>query len=58
MVKTLQDDRPDWWDEYDDYLLEKSEEDYEITMALKPQRDLDEQIVLDELFPNESEINL
>ena len=51
MAKTFQDDHPDWWDEYDDYLLQKSEEDYEIAMALKPQRDLDEQIVLDELFP-------
>lgn len=58
MVKTFQDNHPDWWDEYDDYLLQKEEMDYEIAMALKPQRDLDEQIVLDELFPNEPEINL
>jgi len=52
MARTYQD-----MDEYDEYLLEKSERDYEIAMALKPERDLEEQIVLDELFPNEQEIN-
>jgi len=50
-VKTYQDDYPDWWDEYDDYLQQRSEEDYRIAMELQPQRDLEEQEMLDELFP-------
>ena len=45
-MKTYQD-----WDEYDDYLQQKMDEDYKIDMALKPQRDLEEQEVMDELFP-------
>jgi len=40
-------------DEYDEYLQMRSEEDYEVAMKLKPQRDLEEQEVLDELFPEE-----
>lgn len=48
-MKTFQD-----WDEYDDYLQQKMDEDYDTAIALKPQRDLEEQEVMDELFPNES----
>lgn len=44
------------WDEYDDYLQEKAEREYEIAMALEPKRLLEEQLVLDEMFPNEQEI--
>ena len=51
-MKTYQDDYPDCWDEYDDYLQQRSEEDYEIAMALQPQRLLEEQLVMDELFPD------
>jgi hypothetical protein len=46
MAKTYDD-----WDEYDDYLQEKAERDYEIAMALQPQRELEEQLMMDELFP-------
>ena len=53
MAKTYQD-----WDEYDDYLQEKAERDYEIAMALQPQRELEEQLMMDELFPDDPEINI
>jgi hypothetical protein len=53
MGKTYQD-----WDEYDDYLQEKAERDHEIAMALEPERQLEEQLMMDELFPNDPEINI
>lgn len=38
-------------DEYDEYLQEKADMNYEIAMALQPQRELEEQLMMDELFP-------
>lgn len=43
-------------DEYDEYLFWKMEEDYRVAMELKPQRDLEELLVLDELFPLDDEL--
>lgn len=45
-MKTYQD-----WDEYDDYLQQKMDEDYEIAMAQQPQRELEELEMMDVLFP-------
>ena len=39
------------WDEFDDYYYEKMLEQQEEALALQPQRDLEEQEVMDELFP-------
>ena len=51
MGRTFQDRYPDLWDEYDDYLQEKADRDYEIAMELQPQKELEELEMMDELFP-------
>lgn len=38
-------------DEYDEYLQEKADDDYNVAMTLQPQRELEEQDTMDELFP-------